>query len=79
MTGDSSEVLKVTGTELESTTEDESIVTTDVNGEDNVNILLLVTSTEPVLSLLLLDKRKGVDVNTRVLSAKVVPWGDSSI
>lgn len=78
MTGDSSEVLKVTGTELESTTEDESIVTTDVNGEDNVNILLLVTSTDPVLSLLLLDKRKGVDVNTRVLSAKVVPWGDSS-
>lgn len=78
MTGDSSEVLKVTGTELESTTEDESIVTTDVNGEDNVNILLLVTSTDPVLSLLLLDKRKGVDVNTRVLSAKVVPWSDSS-
>lgn len=43
-----------------------------------MNILLLVTSTDPVLSLLLLDKRKGVDVNTRVLSAKVVPWSDSS-
>ena len=68
----------MTGTELESTTEDESIVTTDVNGEDNVNILLLVMSTEPVPSLLLLDKRKGVDVKKRVLSAKVVPWGDSS-
>ena len=63
----------MTGTELESTTEDESIVTTDVNAEDNVNILLLVMSNEPVLSLLLLDKRKGVDVNTRVLSAIVVP------
>lgn len=72
MTGDSFKVLNVTGTELESTTEEESIVTTDVNEEDNVSILRLLMSTEPVLNLLLLDKPKGVDVNSRVLSAKVV-------
>lgn len=72
MTGDSFKLLNVTGTELESTTEEESIVTTDVNEEDNVSILRLLMSTEPVLNLLLLDKPKGVDVNSRVLSAKVV-------